>query len=328
MRYISSITLTIAAFLTILLLTSCTSNTQTSDHVFKPTNIKGSHTFDGNSGKIIEHNFNHNGIKRSYIVYLPTNHQPDNKSALVLSLHGRTGTSHALMKSQRWHSLADSENFVVVFPQSAATELDGKLMTQWNALNVNSGIDDVSFLKNVVSRVHEQYKTSAKKAYVAGFSNGGMMVSRLVCEADGTFAAMASVAGIGSTAHSDCVPRHVTPIAFIHGEKDLLPPQKGQLSNLRPVQETISMFVETYNCSDMPVVKLLEDKAPNDGTRTTMYRYQGCNEDAVVEYYFVKNGGHTWPGNKPVTWLGNTSQDFTANEILWQFFSRHELKFK
>ncbi len=232
------------------------------------------------------------------------------------------------MKSQRWHSLADSENFVVVFPQSAATESDGKLINQWNALNVNSGIDDVSFLKNVVGRVHEQYRTSAKKAYVAGFSNGGMMVSRLVCEADGTFAAMASVAGIGSTAHSDCVPRHVTPIAFIHGEKDLLPSQKGQLSNLRPVQETISMFVETYNCSDMPVVKLLEDKAPNDGTRTTMYRYQGCNEDAVVEYYFVKNGGHTWPGNKPVTWLGNTSQDFTANEVLWQFFSRHELKFK
>ncbi|MFC7291589.1 alpha/beta hydrolase family esterase [Hirschia litorea] len=274
----------------------------------------------------IEYELSYDGLERSYIVHIPPNYTPNEKSALVMSLHGRPGTNHSLMKSQRWEEVGDRENFVVVYPQGASVEWRGKAVTHWNALNMETGVDDVGFLKHVVDRVHADYGTDPKRVYVAGFSNGGMMVSRLVCEAGDVFTAMASVAGVGSTAHTDCVPSDVTPIAFIHGEKDELPPEQGRTNNSRPVQETLDMFINAYACSVQPEVRQLADVDKADQTRTTHYKYSGCRNGASVEYYFIENGGHTWPGNKPAPRLGNTSQDFKATEELWSFFKQYRME--
>ncbi len=310
----------------VMALTSCSYSQHSVEQQETVEQNKKSYSVQQSQGKALERRIVHDGIERSYIVYLPSGYQPQDSPAVVFSLHGRTGTSQEAMQSQRWEPLADSKNFIVVFPQALATSKEGKPVTQWNALNVNSGVDDVGFLTQVAQQISGQYGANAKRAYVVGFSNGGMMVSRLVCEAGETFAAMASVAGIGSTAHTDCAPQTVTPIMFIHGEKDHLPPQQGRASNLRPVEATINVFVDAYACSKTPEVKVLEDKLPTDGTQTTHYRYSKCEDDASVEYYFIQDGGHTWPGNKPNERLGNTSQDFKATEALWQFFDSYERK--
>ncbi len=272
----------------------------------------------------VEHTIVHDGLERSYIVHFPPNYVANGEAALVMSLHGRPGTSHETMKAQRWGDVGDKENFVVVYPQGSEVLWREKSLTHWNALNMETGVDDVSFLKHVVASIVEDYDTDPKRTYVAGFSNGGMMVSRLACEAGDTFAAMASVAGVGSTAHTDCVPEQVTPIAFIHGEKDELPPKEGRASNLRPVQETLDVFINTYGCSKDPTIRELEDVDQADQTTTIHTAYVDCSKGATVEYFFVQNGGHTWPGNTPNERLGHTSQDFKATEELWAFFKQHK----
>jgi polyhydroxybutyrate depolymerase len=37
-------------------------------------------------------------------------------------------------------------------------------------------------------------------------------------------------------------------------------------------------------------------------------------------------GGHTWPGGKNREWVvGDTSEEFSANEMMWEFFQKHPM---
>ncbi len=43
--------------------------------------------------------------------------------------------------------------------------------------------------------------------------------------------------------------------------------------------------------------------------------------------YTIDGGGHTWPGGEqyaPELVVGETCRDFDANEVIWDFFSRHQ----
>ena len=56
-------------------------------------------------------------------------------------------------------------------------------------------------------------------------------------------------------------------------------------------------------------------------------RYDDCEENAAVEFYTVKDGGHTWPGipRMPERAVGKTAVSIHATEIMWDFFSRYTL---
>jgi polyhydroxybutyrate depolymerase len=47
-----------------------------------------------------------------------------------------------------------------------------------------------------------------------------------------------------------------------------------------------------------------------------------------VVLYVVEGAGHTWPGGVSYAreeLIGKTSQDMSANQVMWEFFSRHPL---
>ena len=48
---------------------------------------------------------------------------------------------------------------------------------------------------------------------------------------------------------------------------------------------------------------------------------------AEVVLYTIENGGHVWPGgdyNPP--FLGPSTKNFSANEVMWEFLRRQALK--
>ena len=57
-------------------------------------------------------------------------------------------------------------------------------------------------------------------------------------------------------------------------------------------------------------------------------RYLDCDGEAAVELYVVEGGGHTWPGS-PVDLIGGefgkTTQEISANDLMWDFFVDHPL---
>jgi len=55
--------------------------------------------------------------------------------------------------------------------------------------------------------------------------------------------------------------------------------------------------------------------------------YGKGKDDAEVVLYVIENGGHTWPGMTfSLGLLGLSTNNISANEVMWEFFRRHELK--
>jgi polyhydroxybutyrate depolymerase len=40
----------------------------------------------------------------------------------------------------------------------------------------------------------------------------------------------------------------------------------------------------------------------------------------------IQGGGHTWPGREPLLkFLGPSTKDISANDLMWEFFERHPM---
>lgn len=41
----------------------------------------------------------------------------------------------------------------------------------------------------------------------------------------------------------------------------------------------------------------------------------------------IDEGGHTWPGQKaPISLIGNSTLDISANDLMLEFFQKHPIK--
>jgi poly(3-hydroxybutyrate) depolymerase len=100
-----------------------------------------------------------------------------------------------------------------VFPQG-----QGEVPT-WSNYVMDSGVDDVAFLRDLVAYLKA---SGFQRVYVAGHSNGGMMASRLWCEAPELFDGYVAIAGPPSEhfAFTPCAPATAKPLLSIVGSMD------------------------------------------------------------------------------------------------------------
>ncbi len=65
----------------------------------------------------------------------------------------------------------------------------------------------------------------------------------------------------------------------------------------------------------------------DDGTTVVRKRYGPGKDNAEVVLYIIEGGGHTWPGKKsPVAFLGKSTFDISANDLIWEFFQKHPME--
>jgi polyhydroxybutyrate depolymerase len=85
--------------------------------------------------------------------------------------------------------------------------------------------------------------------------------------------------------------------------------------------------VATANgCPKKPTTIELPDKV-DDGTTVRQEIYGPGKDGAEVVLFVINGGGHTWPGRQwPVPWLGKTTKDISANDLMWEFFQKHPMK--
>lgn len=277
---------------------------------------------DGN----LESSLMHDGIERSFLVHFPQKMSADGSAALVVSLHGMGGNSRHDMGYQQWDKLADEAGFITVYPQGleipealVGTQFQ-EAKTHWNA-NFGTGVDDEGFLRKLVDHMVDKYDVDRSSVYVNGFSNGGIMSIKLACDMSDVFAAFGSVAGTGTLAHENCAPERPVPVIFFHGEKDAHVPIDGMENRFMSVQNTVDKFVELNQCSEAVDSTPFVD-VHDDNTNAIRHVYGACADNVFVEYIYIENGGHTWPGGDPFLPLGETSQDVDAKAVMWKFFQQ------
>jgi polyhydroxybutyrate depolymerase len=170
---------------------------------------------------------------RSSIVVMPA--VPRKSALLLLVFHGsnQTGEKMRAFSGNVFDELVLEHDVVVVYP-------DG-YKGHWNDARLSSkfptrkaGIDDVAFTKALINEIRVKHDIDAKKVYLAGYSNGGQMVIRLIHEWPYPFAGAAIIATTQPVATNFLAVSKETslPILLIHGTSDPIVPYNGGMASL------------------------------------------------------------------------------------------------
>lgn len=242
-----------------------------------------------------EHSLTVGGLDRTYRLYVPNELPPS--APLVVMLHGGFGSAEQAERAYGWDQLADSEKFVVVYPEG--------LNRAWNAgggccgPSARNGVDDVGFITAVVDAVRADLDIDPSRVFATGISNGGMMSYALACRTP-IFAAIGPDA---ATQLDACETPNPTSVIHIHGTDDRLVRYDGEPGvgwariDGPPVWEVNGFWRDVDGCAE-PVVT-------EEGAVTTSSA--ACADGHRVVLMTVDGGGHEWPG--------------FATQAIWGFFA-------
>ncbi len=268
-------------------------------------------------------------LKRSYKVHIPPSYDGKNPLPVVLVLHGAAMNGPIMEWFCGLSKKADEAGFIAVYPNG--TGPGGTLLT-WNAgafpgaLNPQRA-DDVAFIRNVLDDLAVAARVDRKRVYAAGISNGAMMAYRLAAEMPERIAAIAAVAGVMCLDKPE--PKRPMPILHFHGTRDALVPFEGTKSTgpfrFPSVMDNVQLWVKVNGCAESP--KETELPLKDDKLQVVRKDYSTPSAKAPVILYVVEGGGHTWPGmERHAAFLGATTLNISANDVIWDFFRQFALK--
>ncbi len=270
------------------------------------------------------------GVPRSYTVFLPERaRERDGGVPVVIVLHGGRGDGMRVRRIMGLDPVAAREGFAVVYPDS--------LGRGWNdGRGFHRGrSDDVGFLIRLKRSLVRRGLADPDRVFVAGVSNGGMMVQRLACEAPGAFAGFASViANMPVRVLDLCAPDRPAPMMIINGTDDRIVPYDGggvgfagRRGAVVSTFETVEFWRAHNGCHGRPGRRMMPDRDPRDGSRVVMFYSTECR-GAPVFLLRVQGGGHRVPGSPlrdlpflPERALGPQNNDISAAEVITRFFA-------
>lgn len=271
------------------------------------------------------------GRERSYLVHIPPKYDHKKPTPVVLVFHG-AGTNAAITVSFTGMSKkSDEAGFIAVYPNGTGL---GPFLTlnaggRQGKMAVGSA-DDVKYVGALLDDLATVTNVDFNRVYATGVSNGGMMCYRLAAEMSDRIAAIAPVAG--TIAINECKPTRPVPVMHFHGRADsIVPfggPDKGtpKFLTFKSVEESIAIWRKLNECPDEPTITEFPDKE-DDGTKVTKKCYGPGKDGAEVVLIEIEGGGHTWPGQiAPISLIGKSTLDISANDLMWEFFQMHPMK--
>jgi polyhydroxybutyrate depolymerase len=218
---------------------------------------------------------------------LPSGYDPTRAYPLLLLLHGYGNTGDLLDGYLELGRRVRAREMVLLVPEGTR---DGEGNQFWNAGPAccdfaHEGVDDVAYLTALVEEAKRAVHIDDARVYVLGHSNGGFMAYRLSCEAPGTFAAVASLAG--SNAPGDTASADETILyEGTQAPTDFPAPYPGALDTARG-------FAERFSCGAPDVAHdTLDLDRTLSGRESSVTRFPGCRDGVRVELWTIEGGSH------------------------------------
>ncbi|MGV3622278.1 MAG: alpha/beta hydrolase family esterase [Archangium sp.] len=253
---------------------------------------------------------------REYLVHVPANYARV-PTPVVFNFHGWNSNAEAQQSRSRMDTTADREGFIAVYPQGIGNSFNAGGSCCGPALDQD--IDEAAFVRAMLDDLERELCVDRKRVYSTGMSNGGFLSYRFACEDTSLFAAIAPVAAIVSV--PTCTPSRAMPVLHFHGTADAFVPIDGRPSLDPPtpsLEQTIDLWLQNDGCTGSPTVTFQNGDV-------TCEAWTNCDDGSEVEKCVIDGGGHTWPGGEPIPIFGKTTQDVSASDRMWEFFSRHSL---
>lgn len=267
------------------------------------------------------------GLQRTYIVQLPSDYyESTTEKPLVIGLHGTGGSGAQFENDYGFSQKAEQADFIAVYPNGVMKN-DGLLKIRtWNAggccdYAMYNDIDDVKFISTIIDNIIANYRINAKKIYVVGMSNGGMMAYKLANDISNKIAAVGIVSAT-MFCEKDLTKTGVVPIIHIHSLQDTKVPLNGGLGiggvEFPPVEEGINYWQQRDDCNSEAITETYANYEKRSWKNT-----QGTT---MVMLYLTHDGGHSWPGSTKHRLMGDTpSTALNANDVIWDFFRQFSL---
>ncbi|MCE9527288.1 MAG: prolyl oligopeptidase family serine peptidase [Planctomycetales bacterium] len=274
------------------------------------------------------------GIERNYLVHVPPGYDGKKPMPVVLIFHGGGSNAAMTVRYTGLNEKGDAAGFLAVYPNG--TGRLARALT-WNAGNCcgyaqRQQIDDVGYVSALLDDLEKAGHVDRRRIFATGISNGGMMSYRLAAELSDRIAAIAPVAG--TLGIETVKPSRPVPVLHFHGTDDQFLPFKGgrgvkSLTEtiFHPVEDTLETWVKINGCLGQPKSTQLPHVA-KDEMRVIRREYGPGKSGAEVVLYLIEGGGHTWPGRQPhreIEFLGPSTEDISANDLMWSFFEKHPL---
>ena len=265
------------------------------------------------------------GQSRSYIIYVPASYNGSVDYPLLFSFHGGGGTSSGFIIVNDMRPIADTANFIAVYPQGAVDPTDGS--NSWLHKTPTTH-NDVNFIGAIIDTLANEYLVDENRVYACGYSEGGIFSYELGCRLNDRIAAFSSVSGsMMVDAFRDsyynlgfCSTIHPTAVMLIPGTNDMSP--HSTYSGFQPYYmsaDEITTYWSNYNSTDInPIISQLPNINASDGSNVERRVWESGDNCVRVEELKVIGGDHDWPGT-----FGN--MDINASQEIWNFVSKYDI---
>jgi polyhydroxybutyrate depolymerase len=261
----------------------------------------------------------HDDMERAYTLHIPTGYIEETPAPLVVFLHGAGGTGDGMASASPFDELADEMNAFVAYPDG----VDGV----WDYLDIPIDerplIDDFGFITAVIDQLIEEYVIDESRIYAMGYSNGGLMATRLRCELDDRLAAVAVISATMTFGLSQlCLDADPLPYLLVIGTEDDSFPWEGRLEvdagvmrGFFSVAQTFSFMGSLNEC--VSAVPAREVTGENSQVQVAELTHSDCTDDAPVTIYALVNTGHQLTAEAEVEL--DSGENVDINEAIWRF---------
>lgn len=245
-------------------------------------------------------------------IFLPLQYDSQEKWPLVILLHGFSGTAEAEDAYLGLSIRSSARGFILMTPEGTKVPKgtvapDGKDLSGnpfWNATDFccdfgQTGVDDVSYVSQLIAEAKRRYKVDSNRIYLFGHSNGGFMANRLGCEIGEEIAGIANLAGGSFLNIKNCRQPTAVPYLQIHALDDETIKYKNSFLYAGGV-ESVQQWVEKNKCRDP---KTLQDEHDFlfllPGTDTSEKKWENCRSGKEVAFWTIRKDDKKTKGHNP-----------------------------
>ncbi len=263
------------------------------------------------------------GLRRTYLVYLPAGVEPATPIPLVLVFHGYTMSGQLMHDITEYTTLADTEHIALAFPDG-----QGGPSSSGAPWNVGSGVcpsffgapptatgNDFALLDSIKADIADDQCLDRDHLFATGFSMGGYFAHHLGCMRPDVRAVAPHSGGTGDL--DQCITGP-TPIIMFHGLSDSLVPAGCDDPEAPPVAgvtPAATAWAQKNGCATTTTSRVVEGG--------TCVRYDGCPANGQVELCTFPGMGHCWAGGAPGSGIYACPSAASATTLQWEFFKQN-----
>jgi polyhydroxybutyrate depolymerase len=251
-----------------------------------------------------------NDIEREYILYIPESYDGNSKLPILLNFHGGGMDASGQLYISDMRSLADTENFILVYPEGLYGLWNVSLPSDSESKN---NTDDIGFINTLIDQIASTYNVDTSRVYATGFSNGAGMSYTLACAMSNKIAAIASMGGLLYMHTAQNSKPSPVAIMSIHGTADYPRPYEGIDNYYYSINEMHQYWINQNKTDKVPEIISFN----SNGKTVEYHSYKNGTNNTSIDHYKVIDGEHNW--------LEIQYKDSNTNQLIWDFVSKYDV---